>query len=332
MSARISVVAVTYSPGPALRTFVDSLKSAMTAPYELVLVDNGSSDGSVAELVACEEVRLIVADRNVGYGGAANLGVRATSGEFVVVANPDVEWHPGALDALLEAARRWPDGGAFGPLVITAHGDVYPSARQLPSLANGIGHALCGWWWRGNPWTAAYRMDREEPVERTSGWLSGCCLLLRRSAFEEVGGFDPAYFMYFEDVDLGERLGRAGWSNVYVPAASITHTRAHATSNYAARMAAEHHRSAWRYVSRRYSGWRWLPLRAALRVGIALRSQLAQRVPRVAAGVGAERQWLGNGNGHAQAAPAVNGQSIAAHPAQKHAKAVGGVGEATGPR
>jgi len=296
MSARISIVAVTYSPGPALRTFVDSLKCAMTAPYELVLVDNGSSDGSVAELVASEDVRLIVADRNVGYGGAANLGVRATSGEFVVVANPDVEWHPDALDALLAAAQRWPDGGAFGPLVITKQGEVYPSARRLPTLSTGIGHAFFGWWWNGNPWTAAYRMDREPPSERVTGWLSGCCLLLRRSAFEEVGGFDPAYFMYFEDVDLGERLGKAGWRSVYVPSASVTHTRAHATGHDAPRMAAEHHRSAWRYVSRRYADWRSLPLRAVLRLGIAVRSRLAQRVPRVRAGVGAERQWLGNGH------------------------------------
>lgn len=300
--AQVAVVAVTYSPGPALRLFFDSLKSATGTPCELVLVDNGSSDGSVAELVASEDVRLIVAEGNAGYGSAANLGVRATTSEFVVVANPDVEWHPRALDALLEATERWPDAAAFGPLVITARGDVYPSARQLPTLSSGIGHALCGWWWHGNPWTAAYRMDRQEPIERITGWLSGCCLLLRRSAFEEIGGFDPGYFMYFEDVDLGERLGKLGWQSVYVPSASVTHTRAHATSKYAARMAAEHHRSAWRYLSRRYAGWRWLPVRAVLRAGIAVRSLLAQRVPLVAAGGGAEREWLGNG--HARSAMA----------------------------
>ncbi len=296
MTVPVAVVAVTYSPGPALRTFVESLKSATSAPCELVLVDNGSSDGSVAELVASEDVRLIVADGNPGYGTAANLGVRGTCGEFVVVANPDVEWHPDAIDNLLEAARRWPDGAAFGPLVITAHGDVYPSARQFPTLATGIGHALCGWWWRGNPWTAAYRLDRQAPVERATGWVSGCCMLLRRSVFEEIGGFDPGYFMYFEDVDLCERMGKLGWKSVYVPSASVTHTRAHATRLYAARMAAEHHRSAWRYLSRRYAGWRWLPVRAVLRIGLAARSALAQRVPRVAAGGGAEREWLGNGH------------------------------------
>ena len=116
---------------------------------------------------------------------------------------------------------RPPTGGrtpaSLGPLIETADGDIYPSARALPSLGRGIGHALCGWWWPANPWTAAYRRERGAPAEGAVGWLSGSCLLLRRKAFDAVGGFDPAYFMYFEDVDLGDRLGRAGWQNVYVP-------------------------------------------------------------------------------------------------------------------
>jgi N-acetylglucosaminyl-diphospho-decaprenol L-rhamnosyltransferase len=96
--------------------------------------------------------------------------------------------------------------------------------------------------------------------------------------------------MYFEDLDLGDRLGAAGWHNVYVPSAVVCHTGGHATSRDPARMAAEHHRSAWRYLSRRYAGWRWLPLRLALHAGLGLRSALASRVPRVAAGAVAQRR------------------------------------------
>jgi N-acetylglucosaminyl-diphospho-decaprenol L-rhamnosyltransferase len=304
MGEPMTVVAVTYSPGPALRTFVDTLRQATSEDLEIVLVDNGSTDGSVEEMVGHDGVRLIRAHRNVGYGVAANLGVRACATEFVVVANPDVTWHPRALDTLRTAADRWPDGGAFGPLVITAEGDIYPSARCVPSLGTGIGHALLGWAWPTNPWTKAYRVDGQEPCERVAGWLSGCCILLRRSAFEEVGGFDPGFFMYFEDVDLGERLADAGWRSVYVPSATITHTRAHATSRDVAKMAKEHHRSAWRYLQRRYSGPLWLPVRAILHAGIVLRSVLAQRVPRLASGAGAERQWLGNGDSSHVAATA----------------------------
>ena len=89
-----------------------------------------------------------------------------------------------------------------------------PSARALPRLGQGIGHAVLGWWWPGNPWTRSYRAERELVTERPAGWLSGSCLLLRRAAFDEVGGFDPGYFMYFEDLDLGERLGRAGFGAI----------------------------------------------------------------------------------------------------------------------
>ena len=305
MSEPIAVVCVTYCPGAALGTFVETLRNATSTPIEILLVDNGSTDGSVEELIEREDVRLIRVGSNVGYGVAANLGVADTVTDFVVVANPDVEWYPNALDELFAAAQRWPEGAAFGPLVVTAHGDVYPSARALPSLINGIGHALLGWCWPRNPWTVAYRVENEEPRERVAGWLSGCCLLLRRSAFEEVGGFDPMFFMYFEDLDLGERLAKAGWRSVYVPSAAVTHTRAQATSLHAAKMAAEHHRSAWRYLSRRYSGLRWLPLRTVLRAGLLLRSYLAQRVPRVAVGAGAQRQWLGNG--HRERAPLPGG-------------------------
>src|SRR6185437_7241830 len=104
----------------------------------------------------------------------------------------------------------------LGPAILSPDGTLYPSARQLPSLGRGIGHALCGWWWPSNPWTAAYRRERGVPTERLAGWLSGSCMLVRREAFDAVGGFDPAYFMYFEDLDLCERIGRAGWQNVYV--------------------------------------------------------------------------------------------------------------------
>ena len=81
-------------------------------------------------------------------------------------------------------------------------------------------HAVVGFVWKNNPWTRSYRQQHIEPSERPVGWLSGSCLLLRRKAFDAVGGFDERYFMYMEDVDLGDRLGRADWLNVYVPGAT----------------------------------------------------------------------------------------------------------------
>jgi len=285
----VAIVVVTYSSGEALATFLDSVSDATVEPVEVVLADNGSTDGSVEEAAHRNGVRLVRTGANLGYGGGANVGVAAADTEFVVVANPDVHWQPGSLDELLAAAARWPQAGSLGPMICTPQGDVYPSARALPSLGRGIGHALCGWWWPTNPWTAAYRREREELAERPADWLSGACLLLRRAAFDAVGGFDPGFFMYFEDLDLGDRLGRSGWLNVYVPSSVVVHTGGHATHRSAGVMAAQHHRSAWRYVSRRWAGWRWAPVRWVLWAGLGARSLLARRIPRVTAGAPPQR-------------------------------------------
>ncbi|ANY10114.1 N-acetylglucosaminyl-diphospho-decaprenol L-rhamnosyltransferase [Pseudonocardia sp. HH130630-07] len=279
----LAVVTVTYSPGPLLDGFLDSLRTATVRDdVPVVLADNCSVDGA-PERAARERsgVTFLPIGENVGYGAAANRGVAALDDRYgwVVVANPDLEWAPGSLDLLLDAGRRHPRAGALGPLVREPSGAVYPSAREVPSLVTGAGHAALGTVWPGNPFSAAYRRERDDVTERDAGWLSGSCLLLRRAAFDSVDGFDPRYFMYFEDTDLGERLGRAGWRNVYVPSAEVMHVGGASTGKQevSARMLAEHHRSAYRYLADRNPGPLRAPLRAALRAGLAVRSGLATR-------------------------------------------------------
>jgi N-acetylglucosaminyl-diphospho-decaprenol L-rhamnosyltransferase len=276
---QLAVVTVTYSPGETLERFLDSLTKATTRPVRVVLADNGSTDGAPERAATRDGVYLLRTGENLGYGAAANRGVAELPDEvgWVVIANPDVEWRPGALDELLEAAERWPRGAAFGPLIREPSRKVYPSARLLPSLGRGIGHGVLGAVWPGNPWTREYRQSDTRVTERTAGWLSGSCLLVRRVAFDGVHGFDPRYFMYFEDVDLGERLGRAGWLNVYVPSAEVVHVGGHATARASTRMLAEHHRSAYRYLSDRHPGPRWAPLRLVLRAGLEARWRLLSR-------------------------------------------------------
>src|SRR5690606_18898026 len=129
---------------------------------------------------------------------------------------PDVRLHPGSVEAMLAALDADPQIGAVGPKLLNEDGSVYPSARDIPSLRTGVGHAAFSRVWAGNPWTRRYRQEAASPDEaRDVGWLSGACLLVRREAFDSVDGFDDRYFMYFEDVDLGYRLGRAGWRNRY---------------------------------------------------------------------------------------------------------------------
>jgi len=110
----LTVVTVTYSPGAALAEFLDSLEKATSGPLDVVLADNGSVDGSVDAAAHRPGVRVVPTGGNVGYGRAVNIGVAASSGEFVVIVNPDVVWEPGSLDELLAAAARWPRAGSLG--------------------------------------------------------------------------------------------------------------------------------------------------------------------------------------------------------------------------
>jgi N-acetylglucosaminyl-diphospho-decaprenol L-rhamnosyltransferase len=275
----LGVVTVTYSPGETLERFLDSLAKATTRQVRVVLADNGSTDGAPQQAARRPNVALLETGGNLGYGGGANRGVAALPDAvgWVVVANPDIEWGADSLDILLAATERWPGGGSFGPLIREPNGAVYPSARLLPSLGSGIGHGTLSRVWPTNPWTRSYRQSDTAVTERTAGWLSGSCLLLRRAAFDAVHGFDERYFMYFEDVDLGDRIGRAGWQNVYVPAAEVTHLGGHATSRASERMLAAHHASAYRYLADRYQGPQWAPVLATVKAALAVRLKLETR-------------------------------------------------------
>lgn len=275
----IVVVTVTYSPGEHLSSFLDTVRQATSRPVEVILADNGSTDGSVEAAAERDGVRLLRTGGNIGYGGAINRAVAEIDPkhEFVVVANPDVEWDRGSIDVLLDAAHRWPRAGSLGPLVRETDGSIYPSARAVPTLTAGSGHAVLGKLWPSNPWTRKYRQEDAEIRERTVGWLSGSCLLVRRAAFDAIGGFDSRYFMYMEDVDFGDRLSKAGWQNVYVPSAEVRHAQGHAASKHPEIMLNAHHDSAYRFLSDRHPKWWQSPLRMSLRAGLQTRSKLAVR-------------------------------------------------------
>ena len=299
MSVDVRLVVVTYSPGESLTELLSSVRGATARSHEVILADNGSTDGSVeaAALAAPGVVRVTRTGGNLGYGGAANIGAAASQAAWLIVANPDIVFAPGSIDELIAAAERWPDGGAFGPLIRTPDGELYPSARELPTLGRGIGHAIFGWWWPSNPWTASYRRERGEPAEGPVGWLSGSLLLIRPSAWASVGGFDPSYFMYFEDVDLGARLATAGWRSIYVPSAVVTHDGGHSTKKNPAAMLKAHHTSAMLYLSRKYSGVLHAPLRAMLHLGLHLHYLLSIRFRSVAMGAAPRRTHDDSGAG-----------------------------------
>ena len=236
-------------------------------------MDNGSTDGSTALVPGPGgSGRLIRSPRNLGYGAGANLGARSSASELLFICNPDLVVEPGAVERLAEALDAHFDAAVAGPMLLESDGSVYPSGRTFPDLGDALGHGFVGLFWKDNPWTRRYRLlGDEQHRARRADWVSGAGFLVRRDAFESVGGFDESYFMYVEDVDLCWRLHRAGWGVLYEPSARVVHEQGHSTSRDPYRMLLAHHRSILRFANRSTTGHRrlWLPL-----VALALAARL----------------------------------------------------------
>lgn len=279
---QVAVVTVSYGSEVVLRPFLASIPAASTESVLVVVADNKPSIEcpSVASIAHDAGAKYLAMPSNKGYGHAINSAVKSLPVEvaWVVISNPDVLIHPGAIDTLVNVLRSDPTIAAVGPRIVSAQGDIYPSARKIPSLSSGVGHALFSSVWPQNPWTRSYRREAgAQPLRRDAGWLSGAFLVARRSVFTELQGFDEEFFMYFEDVDLGYRIGRLGMRNVYEPAAVVTHTGAHSTSIEAMDMLMAHHHSAKRFLRKQYSSPLLWPVRALLSLGLDVRSWLIEK-------------------------------------------------------
>lgn len=272
---RAAVVVVNHDTRAELLACLATLGDA--GADEVVVVDAGSVDGSVDAVRRTHPEVDVVALDNVGFGRAANAGVARTDADAVVIANADTRFAAGSVTRLAAALADAPDVAAVGPTVRYPDGRLQASARTVPSLPVAVGHALFGLWWPANPFTRRYRMaDADPTLPRDVDWLSGCAFAVRRRAFDEVGGFDPGYFMFVEDVDLGRRLRERGWRLVYEPSAEVVHAVGASTARAPARMVVEHARSLDRYYGATYG--RRAPGRLArplVRLGLAAWAGLA---------------------------------------------------------
>jgi GT2 family glycosyltransferase len=218
----VDVVIVAYNSRDTLRACVEPLARA---PWlRVIVVDNKSPDDSAA-VVADLPVHVIRAPRNGGFAYGCNLGIGAGSAEFVLLLNPDCRISPGSLRSLVDALRADPRCGGAGPRVLDAGGQLAYSQRRFPRLRSTYAQAL--FLQRLAPrasWTDELIRDPvayQRPA--TPDWLSGACLLLRRTALAEVHGLDEGFFLYSEETDLFLRLRRAGWRARYVPEATAQH-------------------------------------------------------------------------------------------------------------
>ena len=231
-AAPVTVAVVSYNTCELLLRCLRSLEPEVSSGVaEVWVVDNGSSDGSAAAARAqAPWARVLTPGANLGFGRAVNLVAAQTRGTWLIAANADVALEPGALAALLAAGadRRV---GCVAPRLVLADGRTEHSVHSLPTIAFTLAFNLGV---QRLSRRLADRMllaglyDNERP--RAVPWAIGALLLLRRRAFDAVGGFDERQWMYAEDLDLGWRLRDAGWITLYEPAARVRHASGAATA------------------------------------------------------------------------------------------------------
>lgn len=252
----LSIIIVHWNAWDALADCLISLDRAVCrwpGRPEVIVIDNASAenhwDSIGAESATCTLIRN---QNNLGFARACNQGIQRSSGSLLLFLNPDTEVLPGALEDLTGLLERQPQVGAAGPLLLNRDGSVQQSVFPEPGL--------------GSEFVRLFHLDGwvRQPTGRPGGLageggldaelLSGACLLVRRVVLDEVGWFDPQFYMYTEDYDLCRRIRGAGWRLAWVPTARIVHLGGQSSRLVPSDMFVELYRSKFRYF-RKHHGW-----------------------------------------------------------------------------
>jgi GT2 family glycosyltransferase len=241
----------------------------------VIVVDNGSRDGSV-KMVRSEFPDASVLDlgENVGFARANNAAFKVARGEFFLLLNSDAFVEPGAIKALVECLRSHDRAAVAGPRLHNRDGTLQHSCYRFPTPPRAWAENL--WISSALPAGSALGDFRRwgHDAERDVDWVSGACFLVRRSAYEQTGGFDESYFMYQEETDWQRRLRDCGWAIVFTPEARVTHLGGGSGGNEPARINSHFFDSLDRYVFKHHGLAGLVSVRCAMIVGCSLRTAL----------------------------------------------------------
>jgi N-acetylglucosaminyl-diphospho-decaprenol L-rhamnosyltransferase len=269
----VSVVVVSFNTRDLLARCLETVREQAGPSLEVVVVDNGSTDGSVRYVrERFPEVTVLPLGENRGFAAANNAAFARCRGEYVLLLNSDTFLHDGALAALVDAARRHPRAAAVGPRLLNGDGSLqrsawpFPQARRLLLEAVTLHRPLA-------------RLGLVEDLrlwahddERAVDFLIGACLLVRRHALDEVGGFDEGFWLYGEEADLCWRLSQRGWQVVLAPDAVATHVGGASSAASAPRLR-HFYRGQKRFLLKHGPRGAWALARLALVLGSLLRGR-----------------------------------------------------------
>ena len=286
----LSVVIVNWNAGRALDDCLASLfASKPVGALEVLLVDNASTDGSQARAARdYPGIKILQNAENRGFAPGANQGLEWAVGELMLLLNPDAMLQPSTISLLVDFMNEHPEAAVVGPRLLNPDGTVQGSARRDPSPWTGL-------FGRDAPLT---RLFPNNPVSRRElpnlchvgdaplevDWISGACLLVRRAAYEQVGGLDERFFLFWEDADWCRRFRRAGWKVYYLPTAVGTHRVGVSRAQRPMRSAIDFHRSAYRFYRKHHLSSPFhpmiIPLAAGLLISFGTRALRAVRTRR----------------------------------------------------
>ena len=254
--ARLSIVIVSFNARDDLEACLESVtRHPAAGGAEIVVVDNGSTDGTPAHLHERWPAVRVIATTNVGFAAGCNIGIEATAGELILLLNPDTTVPPDSLDQLIARLDARPEVAVAGPRVVDAAGRAElsfgPMLSPLVECRQKLlvrGHA------RGVPVVSGY-VERLTRRERLVDWVSGACLLVRRADADAVGRLDERYFMYEEDVDFCTAIRGRRRAILFTPAAQIVHRRGRSVATRPEATARAYHRSHLAFYEKHVPRW-----------------------------------------------------------------------------
>lgn len=226
MTARLSIVIVSFNARAHLVKCLESLRAAPPATsHTIVVVDNASTDGSADAAREFPSVRVIAMGRNAGFAAANNAGIRGSTGDLVLLLNSDTIVPPGAIDRLVNRLLADTTVGIAGPRLVDGDGRAELSFGRMISPLNEARQKIIGRLYDARVRPVVRRVERETRREQFVKWVSGACLLVRRSAAEAAGLLDERFFLYTEDVDFCHAVRALGYRVLFTPSAEIVHLR-----------------------------------------------------------------------------------------------------------
>jgi GT2 family glycosyltransferase len=265
----LSVVIVNHNGRAVLSRCLEAIEeSADGLRIASIVVDNASQDGS-PDLPCClkENVRVVSLDKNVGFAEANNIGAGAAQGKYYLLLNTDCFVEPGLFRALIKCLDEHPETAIVGPRLLNEDGSLQPSCHNFPSpLVFLLEQSML---WRLFNYLPSRAGDLlhiagKHSKSREVDWLSGACMLVRPTAFNEVGGFDSRFFFYWEEADLCMKLKQRGWKTRFEPSARAIHLGGGSTKDAA--MLLHFFRSLYRFYGKHYSRRQIVVMRAIVRL------------------------------------------------------------------